>query len=200
MIVCSLDLADYLAIVTEVTGLDVETAIRVTNMDLADSALHAPQAGWGETDLDPDFVDKAAVLVARLTKNHPLPDGNMRAAWVALRVFMELNEWEWAPDPPVDEAERLMLDVAGGTWSEQEAAAWLTRRIRPLPEVGRRATGRRHGSCRSMAPGDGRGHPGCRPLSPDGRLHPPRTTRRRTRRGGRDGGAPPVQPVTEEDC
>lgn len=41
-----LDLADYLAIVTEVTGLDVETAIQATNLDLADSAFHAPQAGW----------------------------------------------------------------------------------------------------------------------------------------------------------
>ncbi len=97
MIVYYLDLAEYLAIVTEVTGLDVETAIRVTNIDLADSALHAPQAGWGETDLYSDFVDKAAVLVTRLTKNHPLPDGNKRIAWVALRVFIELNDWEWVP-------------------------------------------------------------------------------------------------------
>jgi death on curing protein len=113
VIVYYLDLADYLAIVTGVTGLDVDTAIRVTNIDLADSALHAPQAGWGESDLYPDFVDKAAVLVTRLTKNHPLPDGNKRAAWVALRVFIELNDWEWVPYPSVNEAERLMLDVAG---------------------------------------------------------------------------------------
>ena len=133
MIVYYLDLADYLAIVTEVTGLDIETAIQVTNLDLADSALHAPQAGWGETDLYPDFVDKAAVLVTRLTKNHPLPDGNKRAAWVALRVFIGLNDWEWAPYPSVDEAERLMLDVASGTRSEREVAEWLAPRIHAVP-------------------------------------------------------------------
>lgn len=133
MIVYYLDLADYLAIVTEVTGLDVETSIRVTNLDLADSALHAPQAGWGETDLYPDFVDKAAVLVTRLTKNHPLPDGNKRAAWVALRIFIELNDREWSRYPSVDDAERVMLDVAGGTWSEHEVADWLTSRIRAVP-------------------------------------------------------------------
>jgi hypothetical protein len=75
VIVCYLDLADYLAIVTEVTGLDVETPIRVTNTDLADSALHAPQAGWGETDLHPDFVDKAAVLV---TPPHEEPSSSRR--------------------------------------------------------------------------------------------------------------------------
>ena len=133
MIVYYLDLADYLAIVTEVTGLDVETAIRVTNLDLADSALHAPQAGWGETDLYPDFVDKAAVLVTRLTKSHPLPDGDKRAAWVALRTFIELNDRQWSPYPSVDEAERVMLDVAGGTWSEHEVAEWLTSRIHAVP-------------------------------------------------------------------
>jgi death-on-curing protein len=97
VIVDYLDLAEYLAIVTEVTGFDVDTAIRVTNIDLADSALHAPQAGWGESDLYPDFVDKAAVLVTRLTQNHPPPGGNKRAAWVALRAFIELNDWEWGP-------------------------------------------------------------------------------------------------------
>jgi Fic family protein len=32
----------------------------------------------------PDFVDKAAVLLVRLVKNHPLPDGNKRAAWVSM--------------------------------------------------------------------------------------------------------------------
>src|SRR5579862_3238647 len=74
----------------------------VTNIDLADSAFHAPRAGWGESDLYPDFVGKAAVLVTRLTKNHHLPDGCKRAAWVALRVFIELNDWEWVPYPSVE--------------------------------------------------------------------------------------------------
>jgi len=79
-----LDLTDYLAIAAEVTGLDLVTLSRVTNLDLADSALHAPRAGWAGEDFYPDFIDKAAVLVVRLAKNHPLPDGNKRAAWVAL--------------------------------------------------------------------------------------------------------------------
>jgi prophage maintenance system killer protein len=40
--------------------------------NLADSALHAPAAGFGDQDLSPDFVDKGAVLVVRLAKTHPL--------------------------------------------------------------------------------------------------------------------------------
>ena len=37
-----LDLADYVSISAEVTGLDIETVMKVANLDLADSALHAP--------------------------------------------------------------------------------------------------------------------------------------------------------------
>jgi death on curing protein len=44
-----LELIDYLAVAVEVTGLSVETVARVTDLSLADSALHAPAAGFGET-------------------------------------------------------------------------------------------------------------------------------------------------------
>lgn len=47
------DLIDYLSVAAEVTSLDVDTLSRVTNLDLADSALHAPAAGWGGEDLYP---------------------------------------------------------------------------------------------------------------------------------------------------
>lgn len=75
-----LDLADFITIAEAVTGLDTVTLLRVTRLDLADSALHAASAGFGDDDFYPDFVDKAAVVIVRLAKKHPLPDGNKRAA------------------------------------------------------------------------------------------------------------------------
>jgi death-on-curing protein len=88
------DLVDYVAIAAEVTGVDTAALMRTTRLDLADSALHAPASGFGDVEFFfPDFVTKAAVLVVRLTQNHPLTDGNKRAAWVALRVFLEINRW-----------------------------------------------------------------------------------------------------------
>jgi death-on-curing protein len=124
-----LDLIDYIAIAAEVTGLDVETLMHVAKLDLADSALHAPAAGFGEVEFYPDFVTKAAVLVVRLAKNHPLPDGNKRAAWVSMRLFVELNGRSWHITPSVDEAEHAVLAIASGDWSEQEMTAWLRERI-----------------------------------------------------------------------
>jgi hypothetical protein len=57
-----LDLAAYVAISAAVTGLDTETVMKVANLDLADSALHAPAAGFGDEDFYPDlfFYGRAA--------------------------------------------------------------------------------------------------------------------------------------------
>jgi death-on-curing protein len=129
-----LDLADYLAIAAAVTGLDVEVVMTVADLNLADSALHAPAAGFGETDFYPDFVDKAAVLIVRLAKNHPLPDGNKRAAWVALRAFIDLNGWTWDPKPNIDDAEHAVLAIAAGDWDEEKTADWLRAHLRPTSD------------------------------------------------------------------
>jgi death on curing protein len=66
------------------------------------------------------------VLTCRLSWNHPLPDGNKRAAWAALVMFIDLNDGSWEPDPPiVDDAEAAMLAVAAGDVDEQWLSAWL---------------------------------------------------------------------------
>jgi death-on-curing protein len=105
--------------------MDAATIARLPNLPLAESALHAPFAEFGEHEFYPEFVDKAAVLLERLARNHPLPDGNKRAAWVTLRVFVEINDWTWQPYP-VDEAERAVLAIAAGEWDHRrhQQLAW----------------------------------------------------------------------------
>ncbi|HVA06864.1 MAG TPA: Fic family protein [Acidimicrobiales bacterium] len=101
MTVRYLQLDDYLAVAAEVTGQQVETVVNAAKTDLADSALHAPSASFAGQEFYPDFVDKAAVLVVRLAKNHPLPDGNKRAAWASMRLFIAYNDWTIDPYPPL---------------------------------------------------------------------------------------------------
>ena len=129
MTVVYLDLADFVAIAAEVTGLDESTIISAANLNLADSALNAPAASFGGEEFYPDFVDKCDVLAVRLAKNHPLPDGNKRVCWVALRLFIELNGWDWTVRPSIDEAERTVLAVASGALGEDALADWLRSRI-----------------------------------------------------------------------
>ena len=73
-----LTLAEALAIAEAVTGLDPVTLSKASRLELLDSALHAPQAGFGDEDFYPALEQKAAVLTVRIARNHPLPDGNKR--------------------------------------------------------------------------------------------------------------------------
>ena len=71
------------------------------------------------------------MLVTRLARNHPLPDGNKRAAWVTLRLFVDMTTWSWDPMPSVDDAERAMLSIASGASDQTQVADWLRSHLRP---------------------------------------------------------------------
>ena len=89
-----LTLAEALTIAEAVTGTSAAVLARASRLDLLDSALHAPRPGSvtsSSTPTSPDFADKAAVLVVRVAKNHPLPDGSKRLAWQSLTMFCILN-------------------------------------------------------------------------------------------------------------
>jgi death-on-curing protein len=125
-----ISLAEYFWLAEQVTGMEAAILISVSRVELADSALHAPQAGFGDTDFYPDPFDKAAVLACRLSWNHPLPDGNKRAAWASLLMFVEMNGGRWEPDPPdTDEAVLAMVAVAAKEMDEAQLAAWLRERV-----------------------------------------------------------------------
>jgi death-on-curing protein len=126
-----LSLAEYVWLAEQVTGVEAAVLAKASRLDLADSALHAPAASFEAQEFYPDIVDKAAVLTCRLAWNHPLPDGNKRAAWAVLVLFIDLNGGIWDPDPPdVDEAEAAMLAVAAHEVDEAWLAEWLRSRIR----------------------------------------------------------------------
>ncbi len=119
-----LDLADYLLVAEAVLGVPAEEIARWPGIGLADSALHAPAAGFGGVELYPDVIDKAAVLCVRLARNHPLPDGNKRVSYLVLLEFLARNDIEWVP-PSVDETVATIERVAAGTISERELADWV---------------------------------------------------------------------------
>lgn len=119
-----LDLADYLLIAEAVLGVPAEEIARWPGIGLAESALHAPAAGFEGMEFYPDVTDKAAVLCLRLARNHPLPDGNKRVAYLALVEFLARNGIEWIP-PSVEETVATIEGVAAGRVSEAELADWL---------------------------------------------------------------------------
>lgn len=125
-----LTLAEAITIAEAVTGLDPVTLARASRLELLDSALHAPQAGFGDVDFYPAIEQKAAVLAVRVARNHPLPDGNKRLAWQSLTIFLALNGYELTTT--ADDAVALMLAVAAGEIDEEAAASWIRERIEPV--------------------------------------------------------------------
>ncbi len=119
-----LTLDQWVHLVAEILTVDPATIRRTANLHLADSALHAPQAGFGDHDAYPDLIDKAAVLGWHLANNHPLPDGNKRTAFVSMIVFIKLNNRAWTP-PGHDDAVNTMLAVASTSLDIDGLAAWL---------------------------------------------------------------------------
>ncbi len=51
--------------------------------------MHTPFAGFGDEDAYPELLDRAAVLITHLVQNHPLPDGNKRAALLLTALYLE---------------------------------------------------------------------------------------------------------------
>jgi death-on-curing protein len=122
-------LAEALIIAEAVTGTDAAVLARTSRLDLLDSALHAPQAGFGDEDFYPTFIEKAAVLAVRLARNHPLIDGNKRLAWQSLTMFCALNDVEL--EVAADDAVAMVLAVAAGELDARAVVDWLDTRITP---------------------------------------------------------------------
>lgn len=104
----------------------------IANFDrigLAESAIAAPQAGFGGIEAYPYFETKAAVLCWHLVKNHPLPDGNKRCAFLATVEFVERNGRSWLPAPgDPDETDQVIRSAASGGMSEADFRDWIAAR------------------------------------------------------------------------
>lgn len=118
-----LSLSQVLHIAEEVTGLPFETVKRVAQLHLIDSAIALPQTQFIGLDPYPTLAEKAAVLAFHLARNHPLPDGNKRLAFLSAFEFCWINGYELQFD--VDDAETIFFALAAGEISQHELAKWI---------------------------------------------------------------------------
>ncbi|WP_422013534.1 type II toxin-antitoxin system death-on-curing family toxin [Roseateles sp.] len=77
----------------------------------------------------PDVFDLAASYGVGLAKNHPFVDGNKRAAFLSIGLFLFLNGW-WLTASQAD-ATLTMLSVAAGDTDEAALAQWLREHTAP---------------------------------------------------------------------
>jgi death on curing protein len=92
---------------------------------LLDSALMRPQniVACADADNPPDAAALAASYGVGLAKNHPFVDGNKRAVFLAVGLFLYLNGLRLQATQT--DATLTMLAVAAGDTTEEAFAAWL---------------------------------------------------------------------------
>ncbi|MBK9614366.1 MAG: type II toxin-antitoxin system death-on-curing family toxin [Uliginosibacterium sp.] len=77
----------------------------------------------------PDIADLASAYAMGLAKNHPFVDGNKRAAFLAVGLFLFLNNHRLIASP--SEATLAVLSLAAGEIDDAGFARWLRTRIEP---------------------------------------------------------------------
>ncbi len=88
---------------------------------MLESALDRPKNKWtyGETDL----AALAAAYAFGISRNHPFVDGNKRASFLSIIVFLGLNSIEFTADEA--EAAIIIQDLAAGTVGEDGLTRWI---------------------------------------------------------------------------
>jgi death-on-curing protein len=94
---------------------------------LLESALARPVnlAAYGQ----PDLADLAACYGVGLAKNHPFVDGNKRAAFLSVGLFLALNGHRLRATQV--EATLTMLAVAASDMDESSFAVWIRSHLVP---------------------------------------------------------------------
>ena len=72
---------------------------------------------------DPDVADLAAAYGSGISQNHPFVDGNKRAAFLSVGLFLALNGYSLVATQA--EATIAVLALAAGELDEAEFAGWL---------------------------------------------------------------------------
>jgi death-on-curing protein len=94
----------------------------VRDEGLLESALQRPQNRHQYDGVD-DPAELAATYVVGLAANHPFVDGNKRAAFACLLLFLRLNGRRLTADQV--SATRMMFAVAAGEIGIEDLAAWI---------------------------------------------------------------------------
>jgi death-on-curing protein len=103
----------------------------IRDLGMLESALGRPinKFAYGETD----FAALAAAYAFGIARNHPFVDGNKRAAFGALIVFLGLNDIDFMLPP--ESATAMILSLAAGEVDEEGLTRWI--RDNWPPEAGK---------------------------------------------------------------
>ncbi len=107
-------------------------SVGIRDLGLLESALEAPQKGFGEDYFHAFPFEMAAAYLYHLSKNHPFVDGNKRTATDCMLTFLGLNGYQhtfaW------QDLERIVLDTATGKLDKKAIAIALEKNSKKIDD------------------------------------------------------------------
>jgi death-on-curing protein len=95
----------------------------IRDAGLLESAVLGCYQTFGDEELYPSVIEKAARMAFAVCKNHPFLDGNKRAAVTSMLVILRMNNIRLSYTQP--ELVRLGLGIAEGSVSYDDIVAWI---------------------------------------------------------------------------
>ena len=92
-----------------------------------DSALSRPFQTFGNKELHPTPIEKAAALIESILINHPFIDGNKRTGYILMRLYLIKNGFDIKATK--EEKYNFVIKIASGELKFEEIVAWLKKYV-----------------------------------------------------------------------
>jgi death-on-curing protein len=95
----------------------------VRNFGALESALNRPFQTFGEEDLYPTVIEKAAAIGESIIMNHPFVDGNKRTGYILLELILKINGFNITAS--TDIIYEFVINISTGAIRFESIVVWL---------------------------------------------------------------------------
>ena len=99
-------------------------SVGIRDRGLIESALARGDSSFGQVELYPSVIEKAAAIGCGLTQNHGFIDGNKRIGMATMLLILRRNQITLSFTQ--EELIALGLAVAQGSFTVEDTVAWIT--------------------------------------------------------------------------
>ncbi len=105
----------------------------VRDLGALEAAINRPYVTFGEMDLYPSPIEKAAAILESMLINHPFLDGNKRTAYVLMKLILIDSGLEIVADQ--NEKYLMVISASKGEIRFDEIVQWIQGRIKNRNEA-----------------------------------------------------------------
>ncbi len=102
----------------------------VRDLSGLEAALARPFQSFGNEELYPSPIEKAAAIGESIIMNHPFVDGNKRTGYVLMETILRKEHFQI--EASTEKKYQFVIDISTGQKRFEEIVLWLKGNVRPL--------------------------------------------------------------------